>query len=343
VLSGAGLVGRHFFPSYSLNPYRGCQHNCWYCDGQYYMEHGLRLKYKFLIHDGPMEISPEILIKVNFPEVLVKDMTTLKTKGEITIGTTADAYQPAEAKYRLTRQILQIIKDNNYPFSISTKSDIIVQDLDLISEIAKKNWVYIEYSMTTLDEKLARLLEPGAPSPQKRLAAMKKTSEAGVLTGVWMMPWIPYITDSDENFESIIKAAVQNGAKFISGEALRLREENIERAHFMEFLEKYYPELIPKYRSLYGNNTIPAESYLLEKQEKIVGLCRKYNINYLPHFYNRRIAFRFYGSSYGRYSKHVQLLNYFVIRQFLRNMRIRFPSSEFVTNLLKILGFFPGP
>ncbi|HXX97530.1 MAG TPA: hypothetical protein VEL11_10500, partial [Candidatus Bathyarchaeia archaeon] len=245
------------------------------------MEHGLRLKYKFLIHDGPMEeVTPEIMVKTNFPEVLLKDLTTLKTKGEITIGTTADAYQPCEAKYQLTRQILKIIKDHNYPFSVSTKSDIIVRDLDLISEIAKKNWVYIEYSMTTLDEKLARQLEPGAPSPQKRLAAMKKTAEAGVLTGIWMMPWIPYLTDTDENFEAVIKAAVQNGAKFVSGETLRLREENIEFAHFLEFLKKYYPDLIPKYKALYGNNVIPKESYILERQKKIVDLCRKYKINY---------------------------------------------------------------
>ena len=312
---------------------------------RFYMEHGLRLKYKFLIHDGPMDdVCPDIMVKINFPEVLVRDMAALKTKGEITIGTTADAYQPAEAKYGLTRKILEIIKENNYPFSVSTKSDIIVRDLDLISEIAKKNWVYIEYSMNTLDEKLARQLEPGAPSPQRRLAAMKKTAAAGVLTGVWMMPWIPYLTDSDENFESVIKAAVDNGAKFVSGETLRLREENISVAHFMEFLKKYYPELIPKYKNLYGDNVIPKESYILEKQRTIVNLCRKYKINYLPHFYNRRIAYRFYGSSYyGRHSKRTQLLNYFVTRQLFRNMRIRFPNSEFVTEVLSVLGFFPGP
>ncbi len=307
------------------------------------MEHGLRLKYKFLVHDGPMDYSPDIFVKVNFPEVLVNDLATLKTKGEITMGTTADTYQPAERKYCLTRQILQILRDNNFPVSISTKSDIIVRDLDVISEISKKNWVYIEYSMNTLDEKLARLIEPGAPSPQRRLEAMKKTSEAGILTGIWMMPWIPYITDDDKNFESIIKAAVQNGAKFISGEVLRLREENIENAYFMGFLRKYFPELIPKYKRLYGNRVIPDESYILQKQKMIVALCKKYKINYLPHFYNRKIAFHFYGSSYGRYSKHAQILNYFVTRQLFRNMRIRSPNSEFVTRVLSTLGFFPGP
>jgi DNA repair photolyase len=307
------------------------------------MEHGLRLKYKFLVHDGPMDYSPDIFVKVNFPEVLVNDLATLKTKGEITMGTTADTYQPAERKYCLTRQVLQILRDNNFPVSISTKSDIIVRDLDVISEISKKNWVYIEYSMNTLDEKLAKLIEPGAPSPQRRLEAMRKTSEAGILTGVWIMPWIPFITDDDQNFEGIIKAAVQNGAKFISGEVLRLREENIENAYFMGFLKKYRPELIPKYKRLYGNRVIPDESYILQKQKMIVGLCKKYKINYLPHFYNRHIAFHFYGSSYGRNSKHAQVLNYFVTRQLLRNMRIRSPSSEFVTRVLSILGFFPGP
>ena len=211
----------------------------------------------------------------------------------------------------------------------------------MISEIAKKNWVYIEYSMNTLDEKLARQLEPGAPSPQRRLAAIEKAADAGVLTGVWMMPWIPYLTDSDENFESIIKAAVDNGAKFVSGETLRLREENISVAHFMAFLKKYYPELIPKYKKLYGDNVIPKESYILEKQKTIVNLCRKYKINYLPHFYNRRIAYRFYGSSYGRHSDTSQLLNYFVTRPLFRNMRIRFPNSEFVTEVWSVLGFFP--
>ena len=155
-----------------------------------------------------------------------------------------------------------------------------------------------------------------------------------------MMPWIPFITDDYQNFESIVKAAVQNGAKFLSGEVLRLREENIENAYFMGFLKNHYPELIPKYKKLYGNRVIPDESYILQKQKMIVELCKKYKINYLPHFYNRHIAFHFYGSSYGRNSKHAQILNYFVTRQLFRNMRIRSPNSEFVTRVLSTLGFF---
>jgi DNA repair photolyase len=307
------------------------------------MEHGLRLKYKFLIHDGPLDYSPEVLVKVNFPEVLKRDLTNLKVKGEMTIGTTADAYQQAEAKYCLTRQILQILKEHDYPLSISTKSDLIVRDLDILSEIAKKNWVYIEYSMTTFDEKLAKIIEPGAVSPQRRMAAMKKTADAGVLTGIWLMPWLPFITDSDENFENVVREAVKNGAKFISGEALRLREENIEKAHFLKFLKVYFPDLIPKYKKLYGNNVIPHQSYILQKQKILVDLCKEYNVNYLPHFYNRRIALRFYGTSYGRNSKHTQFLNYFIFRQVFRNIRVKYPRSDSVTKILSALGFFPGP
>jgi DNA repair photolyase len=307
------------------------------------MESGLRLKYKFLIHDGPLDFSPVTYVKVNFPEVLPKDLAALRNKGEVQIGTTSDAYQPAEKKYRITRQILQVLRDYSFPVSITTKSDLITRDLDLFSEISKKNWCYIEFTIITLDEKLARWIEPGTPSPQRRLEAMKKVSEAGIQTGIWIMPFLPYITDSDENFESIIRAGVENGATFVSGAEVRLREENIERTRLMKFLKRYFPELIPKYKRLYGNRVLPDESYILEKQTKLVDLCKKYKINYLPHFYNRKIALHFYGSGYGRSSKHAQILNYFFIRQLLRNVRCEFPTSDFTTRVLSILGFFPGP
>jgi len=307
------------------------------------MESGLRLKYKFLVHDGPLESYPAVCVKVNFAEVLPKDLAALRNKGEVQIGTTADAYQPAEKKYRVTRQTLQVLRDYSFPVSITTKSDLITRDLDLFSEIAKKNWCYIEFTIITLDEKLARWIEPGTPSPQRRLEAMKKVSDAGIQTGIWIMPFLPYITDTDETFESVIRAGVENGATFVSGAEVRLREENIERTHLMKFLKKYFPELIPKYRKLYGDRVLPDESYILERQAKLVELCKKYKINYLPHFYNRKIALHFYGSGYGRSSKHAQVLNYFFIRQILRNVRCKFPTSEFTTKVLSILGFFPGP
>lgn len=307
------------------------------------MESGLRLRYRFLVHDGPLVFSPITCVKINVPEVLPKDLVEAKTKGEVQIGTTADAYQPAEEKYRITRQILQILKDKGYPLSITTKSDLIVRDLDLFSEISKKNWCYVEFTIITLDAELAKWIEPGTPSPQRRLEAMRKTSEAGIRTGIWIMPFLPYITDSDENFESIISAGVENGAKFVSGAELRLRGGDFERGRLTRFLKQHFPDLIPKYKKLYGNEVLPDESYILERQAKLVDLCRKYKVNYMPHFYSRKLALRFYCGSYGRSSKHAQLLNYFFIHQILRDIRCKFPTSDSTTRVLSLLGFFPGP
>ena len=133
------------------------------------------------------------------------------------LGVATDVYQPAEERYRFTRQILQVLRDNRCPFALGTKSDLVLRDLDIISEASENAWVCVSLSLTTVDENLAKLLEPNASSPKRRLDVVRKLSDAGVPVGIWAAPLLPYITDTDENIGNVVEAAVESGAKFVLG------------------------------------------------------------------------------------------------------------------------------
>jgi DNA repair photolyase len=169
-------------------------------------------------------------------------------RGEcIWIGTATDPYQPAERRFRITRQILEVLANQHgLDFGITTKSDVVARDTELLARIAKRNAVRVNLTITTLDEALARLLEPRAPRPALRLLAVKELTAAGVAVGVLAHPVMPLINDSEESLDGICRAAAANGASFFSAAPLFLKP--CAQKVFFPFLEEHFPQLVRRYR-----------------------------------------------------------------------------------------------
>ena len=265
------------------------------------------------------------------------------------MGVATDIYQPAEERYCVTRQILEVLKEHNCPFAIGTKSDLVLRDLDLISEASKKSWCCVSLSITTLDEKLAKLLEPNAPSPKRRLETMRRLSDKGIMTGVWLSPILPYITDNDKNITSVIEAAVENGAKFALGAGLDTRD----LVRFKKFLEEHHPSLIPKYERLYKGISKPYtyyanDFYLYDLYKKFIYSCQKHGVkNILPHFHTLRQAWLFYVRNFSQFQdtpvfELTQLLNYMSpSKELLQTVNIRLGDKTVSRGFLKALRYFP--
>ena len=234
-------------------------------------------------------------VKINAPELLEKQLSKRAKKGEygiIALSSSTEPYMPIEEKLRLTRKLLEIILKYKFPVEITTKSTLVLRDLDLLKEIDKnailpadlkpklKHGAIISFSISTLDEKLAKILEPGAPKPIERLETMKKCKEKGFFTGVCFIPVLPFLSDSEEQIEKTIKAVKEYGADFIFIGGLTLFGKGSAdcKTLYYKFLEKYYPELVPKYKSLYRIFFAPSKEYQKELEERSKRLCEKYGI-----------------------------------------------------------------
>jgi DNA repair photolyase len=273
----------------------------------------------------------------------------LKRKGVVSLGVATDVYQPAEEKYCVMRQILEVLKEHNCPFAIGTKSDLVLRDLDLISEASEKAWCCVSLSITTLDENLAKLLEPNAPSPKRRLEAVRKLSDEGIMAGIWLAPIVPYVTDSDENITRVVEAAVKSGARFILGVGLDTRDP----VRFKRFLKEHFARLVPKYERLYNGIDRPCmyypdDFYLYDLYKKFISICQSYGVEkYIPHFHTRRQAWLFYARNFSRFRgtplfELTQLLNYLSpSKEFLQTVQIRFRDRELSRSFLNALHYFP--
>jgi DNA repair photolyase len=280
---------------------------------------------------------------------LAKELTCLKRKGVVSIGLAMDGYQPAEKKYCLTKQILEVLKEHDCPFAIGTKSDLVLRDIDLISEASEKSRCCVSLSIATLDENLVKLLEPNAPSPKRRLETVRRLSDEEITAGVWLSPIIPYVTDSDENIAQVVEAAVENGARFILGGALDMRNP----IGFKKFLEEHFTGLIPKYERLYDGKDrsytyYPNEFYLYDMYRRFISICQEKAVeSYIPHFLTRKQALLFYIQNFSRFSSTsvselIPLLNYLSpLQEFLRTVHIRFGDRSFSRSFLKAFRYFP--
>lgn len=336
VLDSFRILDTRLWTRHCFDPYNNCEFNCVYCNL------GTQK------HKESQDSSVPVHVKINAPQILAKELTMLKRKGVVSLGVATDPYQPAEKKYHITRQILETLNKHNCPFAIGTKSDLILQDLNLISEASKKSWCCISLSITTLDENLAKLLEPNAPSPKRRLETVRRLTEKGITTGIWLVPTLPYVTDSNENIAPVIEAAVESGAKFVLGGTLDMRNQ----VGFKKFLEEHFPQLAPKYKRLYKKMDTscmyyPDESYLYDLYKRFISLCQKYGVErYIPHFHTRRQAWLFYTRNLSLFNETpifglTQLLNYLSpSRELLQTLRIRSDSS-LSNGILKVLHYFP--
>ncbi|MCW4047434.1 MAG: radical SAM protein [Candidatus Bathyarchaeota archaeon] len=338
VLGKLGVLNTQFWTSYCFDPYVNCGFNCVYC-------HTAAQKY-----DGSKEFLAPIYARTNAPKVLKRELSKFKRKGTLRLSLNTDPYQPAEKKFKITRQLLEVLKDNEWPFAIGTKSDLVLRDLDLIVQASQKAWSCIGITITTLDEKLAKLLEPDAPSPKRRLEAVRRLSNEGITVGVWLIPLMPYVNDTDQNMANVIKAATENGAKFVLTGMLDMRGSY----RFKRFLAEHYKQIAPRYEFLYkGKPTAPScgnmeESYLYDRYSKFISLCQKYKVpNYIPHFYSRKQALLFYIHNFSHFEgtpifELTQPLNFlFPSKEILQAVQIRYGKRKLGKSALKVLGAFP--
>ena len=229
-----------------MNIYRGCQHQCIYCDSR--------------SECYQIEDFDDVLVKVNAVELLRDELPRKRHKGVIGTGSMSDPYTPVEATYRLTRQCLEIIAQMRYPLHVITKSDMVLRDSDLLSVIAETQ-ARVSFTLTTVDDALAAIVEPGAPSPSRRLAAMSGLRQVGVQVGVTMMPLLPFIEDSEQNVRQIIDAAADAGATYaLIGPGMTLRDR--QRAYYYDRLDEHFPGLRGRYERAFGErySAMPASA-----------------------------------------------------------------------------------
>ena len=221
----------------SINPYRGCEHGCVYCFA--------RPTHAYLGLSPGLDFESRLLAKPDAPAMLARELTAADYEPRmIAIGTNTDPYQPIERERKIMRGILEVLERAGHPVGIVTKSALVARDIDILSRMARRNLAKVAISVTTLDPKLARTMEPRAPTPPKRLETLKLLSEAGIPTTVMVAPVIPALNDSE--IERILDAAAHAGVKEASYVLLRLPLE--VRDLFREWLMANYPD---RYRHVF--------------------------------------------------------------------------------------------
>jgi len=236
--------------AWSLNPYRGCRHGCHYCYA--------RATHAYYGMNAGEDFERRIVVKTNFPDVLRAELARPSWRRErVAIGTATDAYQPGEGRYRLTRRVIEALAAYDTPASIVTKSPLIVRDLDLLTDLARRANVHVFFTITTVDPTLWRLAEPGTPPPAARLRALQRLSKAGIRTGVLMAPILPGITDSVAAIEAVAAAAAEHGAASFGTSPLRLAP--LVKEHYLGFVAAAFPGLLPRYHRAYRGVNAPAD------------------------------------------------------------------------------------
>lgn len=218
-----------------------------------------------------------ILAKVNAPDVVRKELGRRSWRGEnVVVGTATDPYQQAESRYRLTRDILQAFRDFRNPVSITTKSPMVLRDLDILSDLVTHAPVTVHFTVTTMDETLWRQIEPTTSKPTKRLEALRTLREQGIRTGVFLSPILPGLTDDEEHLEAVIAASAAAGAEFVFTQVLRLGPGISE--YYLPWLERTYPHLAHRYERLYRRNSPPG-FYGEGVKERVRALKEKYGLS----------------------------------------------------------------
>jgi DNA repair photolyase len=227
---------------WTINPYRGCSHACTYCFA--------RPTHAYLDMDAGRDFETKIVVKVNAPEVLRRELAAKRWQGEhIAMGTGTDPYQRAEGRYRLMRGIMEALIDHRNPFSILTKGTLILRDLDLLRRAAEVAPVSTAFSIGTLDEQVWRETEPGTPHPKSRMEAVRTLTDAGIPTGILMAPILPGLSDAPEQLRAVVEAAIEAGASHVSPILLHLRPG--VREEFLPWLETEHPDLVERYVQMY--------------------------------------------------------------------------------------------
>ncbi|MFF2493296.1 Rv2578c family radical SAM protein [Agromyces sp. NPDC058064] len=248
------VPGQSMMPfGWTINPYRGCSHACLYCFA--------RPTHEYLDLDAGDDFDRQIIVKVNVAEVLRRELVRPSWRHEpVALGTNTDPYQRAEGRYELMPGIIEALTTSGTPFSILTKGTLLRRDLPLIASAAEHVPVDLAMSIAIHDHELQQSLEPGTPSTKARLATVTAVREAGLDCAVFLMPVLPYLTDTRAHLDEALRQVKAAGATSVLYAALHLR--GAVKPWFMQWLEREHPELVPKYRSMYyGNNAYAPKEY----------------------------------------------------------------------------------
>ena len=243
---------------YGMNIYRGCSHGCIYCDSR-------SRCYQFT---HPFE---DIEVKRNAPELLERELKSKRRKGMIGTGSMSDPYMHCEEQLRLTRRCLEIILKHGFGAAVQTKSDRILQDIDLLDEINRSAKCVVQMTLTTYDDDLCRILEPNVCNTKQRIRVLEAMRERGIPTLVWMTPILPFINDTEENITAILNECVRVGVKGVMafGMGLTLREG--DREYYYAALDRHFPGMKERYVQRYGN----AYELPSPKAEELTGILHK--------------------------------------------------------------------
>jgi len=255
--------------TWTINPYRGCEFACKYCYARY--------THEFMEMRDGVDFERKIYVKQQAAWLLRQELKKVKRGEEIAIGTATDPYQPAEKRFEVTRSILEeFAMHSGFELGIVTKSDLVTRDVDVLRRIAEQNQLFVNITITTLDTKLARILEPRAPRPDLRLRAVTELNLAGVRAGVICAPVVPGITDSPAALDQLVKATKGAGGRYICANPLFLKP--CSASIFLPFLEKEFPELVDQYRKRYADRAFVSTAYGKRLSDLMASLREKHGI-----------------------------------------------------------------
>ena len=270
---------RQLWLAWSINPYRGCEFGCRYCYARY--------THEFLAPKDPAADSPNyrdpnlfermIFLKENAAWLLEQELKKVDPDEEIALGTATDPYQPIERTARVTRSILEVFaRQSGLRLGIVTKSKLIERDIDLLTEISRRNTLVIHITITTPDAGLARILEPRAPRPDLRFAAVRKLREAGLTAGILCSPLLPGITDTAEALDRMAGLAAQSGASFFAAQPLFLK--SCSRPTYLSFVREHFPHLAAEYAARFAARDFADKPYREHLAGMVRQVCRKHGL-----------------------------------------------------------------
>jgi DNA repair photolyase len=275
---------RRLWMAYSINPYRGCEFGCRYCYARYTHEFmapknkpDRQAAEKTTDFLNPETFERLIFMKQNAAWLLEQELKHIDPTQEIALGTATDPYQPIERRALITRSLLDVFaRKSGYRIGIVTKSKLIERDIDLLTEIAKRNTLVVHITITTPDAGLARLLEPRAPGPDLRFNAIRRLRDAGIIAGILCSPLLPGITDSEEALNGMAQRAAAVGASFFAANPLFLKP--CSRPTYLSFVREHFPSLEADYHKRFDHADFAAEPYRRKMEAMVEKTCRRHGL-----------------------------------------------------------------
>ncbi len=265
--------------AWAVSPYRGCRTGCRYC--------AARKGHRYLGLDTGDDFDTKIVVKTDLADRLRRELGAARWRGEpVALGLNGDCYQGVEEVYQLMPKVIKALADAANPFTVLTKSPLVLRDLPLLREAAKVTRVSVAVSVGFVDDRLRRGLEPGGVSPQRRLEICATLNEAGVPCGVLMAPILPLITDSGDHLQATVRRAAEAGAVSLVPGVLRLPAG--AREAFLGWLGREHPGLVPRYEELYGGGPVTPADYRARITAQVEALAAAYGIGRTSKQWRRR-------------------------------------------------------